>query len=631
MFLIEGAPLTFIPPSKDETFFYFSKKQLKEGSIFLAPLGKRKEIFLTIKSEPAEKKKIEIKKFYPFFLKKIEKILWEKSFLKKEHIKLAKKISDYFFCSFGKTLKLFFPYYLLEKIKKGKLKEDFSFPEILPQDSFEKRFILTSFEEIPEKEIKKVLSQKKQILFLFPEKEKFSFFEKKLKKLFPKVIFFSHDLPFKTFKEVFFEIKKGEALIITGSRSALFAPFSNLSLVLVFDPQNKNYFSEKEPKIFAPKVAEILAKFWSAKMISFFPFLFPEDYFEYKNKISFSPNFLSFKKNINEIKKDLFDLRKEKQKIISKSALNLIEKYLKEKKKILLFIERKGEGKGIFCQDCGWQKKCENCDAPMTAHQENHERFLLCHFCQKKEKIPALCEKCKSFRVKILGKGTQKLEKELKKIFPQTKILRFEKNIFSSPEEEKKVLNSFLKEGEILITTSLILKYLPLKEKIPLVGIISLDSLLSLPDFSAEKEAMHTLIYLLGEAKERFFLQTFFKESKIAKAIKNLKLFLVESLKERKKFNFPPFFNFLKFEMERKKDFLLKKEAEILKKTLKDNLQKYKIFGEVIGPCVPLVSKIKGKHRLFVVLKFKGEIKKEKILENISPKWKIERNTPLLI
>ena len=639
MYIAKVAPISKIPRSSRQIFSYFTSQKLKEGSLVLVPFGKKEIPAIVFSQKKAYELKQEIKNA-DFQLRPISKIIEKNPVLCKNQLSLAKWISYYYISSIGKTLSLFLPKHLLKKIENKKIKNYFIKTEKFPKKKSNKnkkpKLIISSSGELPQKDIKNALSKKSQILFLIPEKSKKNW-EKKLKKFSSKISFVSGGLPSKKSLEVFEKIKNKDAEIIIGTRSSIFSPFSNLGLIIISEEENKNYKSEKEPRYDARKSASILAKLWKADLIFLSSFPSSELYFETEK---------GFVQKIKTNEKDclpsisLIDMKKlKKWQPISETLFDAIKNNVEKNKKILLFVNRKGESSTLLCQDCGWIKKCDNCGIPFTIYAKkmqniNLEKIMICNHCGKEKKVSEFCEKCGSWKLMALGAGTDKIESIIQKKFSKVPVLKLDNSISNKKKDQKKIIETFLKEKNcILITTSLIFQYADI-DKVDLVGIVSIDNILSLPDFRAEENVIKIIKKLEMLSSKDLLIQTFWPKSKAFYQTKEKYNILLENtLIERKKFLYPPFSSLIKLTISCKDNKIACKETDKIKKMLK-NFAPKEIKYELLGPVLINTIKIKGNYSWQILVKIKNDIKDDsasqnkkiikKLLKKTSLNWSID-------
>ena len=659
MYVTEVIPIAKIPLPSPQVLTYFTSQKLIEGSLALIPLRKKEVPAIVLSQKKASETKMEVKRA-DFKLKPILKVIERRRILLPYQIELAKWISNYYWAPLGKTISLFLPNIFLRKVVRGKIKEKLLFAQKKTFNGEQKKssskLYIAPSGFLPKKEIKTVLSQKKQILFLIPEKSKSDFWVKKIKQVINHkqqraydICFSSTNSPTRKYLESFERIKEGQSQIIIGPRSALFAPFSNLGLIFTLEAENKNYKSVMEPRYNAKDVAEKLANILGIDLILISSLPVIEDYVRSKKIIRAEEESEKVEKVIIDMKKVSKISRQdvlEEWSPLSPLLLNEVKKNLLSKRKVLLLINRKGEGLSVVCQDCGWIKKCKNCDAPLILHRERSggKEFLsmVCYHCGFKTLPPEQCEKCRSWRLITLGSGIEKIERELKEKFKDSKILRLDSDIAPRRATQKKILKEFFKkDGDILVTTTLLLQYLAILvgERIPLIGVVSIDSLLSLPDFRSEEEGAKIIHNLLSLTLNKFILQTFWPNSQVANFTKRgADSFLKELLRERERFSYPPFSKLIKLTFSHKDAKKAKSEAYNLKRRIEKQIEIYNLsafakasagrqpMAQMLGPTLSFIPKIRGKYRWNILIKLKTqEIKGiRKILTIIPPQWKID-------
>lgn len=297
-------------------------------------------------------------------------------------------------------------------------------------------------------------------------------------------------------------IKKGEAPIIIGARSAIFAPVQNLGLVIIDEEHDDSYKSEMAPRYNAKEVSKYLA---------------------YKNNIplvlgSATPDIQTFynaqngdiqilqltkrANNSNLPTVELVDLRDElangNKTMISRKLYEFIKKNLEEKKQTILFLNRRGFSTFVMCRDCGYTAKCKNCNITLTYHRK--ENKLKCHYCGYEQENIIKCPECGSNKVKYFGTGTQKLEEQISKMFPQASIIRMDIDTVSKKNSHEEILNKFKNENiDILIGTQMVVKghHFP---NVTLVGVIAADSSLNMEDYRANEKTFQILTQVAGRA-----------------------------------------------------------------------------------------------------------------------------------
>jgi len=300
-------------------------------------------------------------------------------------------------------------------------------------------------------------------------------------------------------------IVKGKANIIIGARSAIFAPVQNLGLIIIDEEHDNSYQSEMTPRYDAKEVARILTKRHSCPLIlgSATP-----DMKTYYNAIEGNTRLLILTQRANKAslpEVEIIDLREElangNRSMISTKLYEEIEKNIKNKEQTILFLNRRGYSTFIMCRDCGHTIKCKNCNIAMTYHLKQNR--LKCHYCGYEEKVPTICPECQSTNIRYFGTGTQKVEEEINKIFPEATTIRMDVDTVSKKNSHEEILNKFKNENiDILIGTQMVVKghHFP---KVTLVGVITADNSLNMEDFRANERTFQILTQVARKSRKR--------------------------------------------------------------------------------------------------------------------------------
>lgn len=644
MFIIDAVPLTKIPLTLNQTFSYFSKEKLEQGSLVVAPIGKRKTTALVIGCAPLSEMKIQLKQS-SFKLKGIDYILCQSPIVNQKQIVLGFWVHRYYLCPLGLAFKLLLPQNLLKRKKpftingnkkNSQNKKEGKQPLFLCMGKAQRQ-------KEYKKEIKKTIKEKKQVLFLAPEKGSLKEISSLIKSAFPKAnTIISHgDLKPSQELENWQKTKDGTIDIIIGTRSAVFLPFSKLGLVIIDEYENNSYKSwQQHPKYDARTVAKKLSEGTGACLILADNLPSAISFFEIEQK-----NWRLKKSAAFPAKPDIeiVDMKEELKKknfsIFNEKLKRLIIEEQRKGGKTILFINRRGLATALICRDCGFVFKCEKCEAPMVFHK-NEKSTMLCHHCGNKRLPPALCPKCQSWKIKPIGAGTQKVAAELEKLAPKIKVLRLDSDIAKTEKQQKEILDNFLqKENDVLVGTQLILNMLKEnKKKDFLTAAILVDHLLSLPEYKAE-ERVFNILWRLKELSKKMIIQTYNPEAPVLKYIaeNELEEFLSQELQNREDFQYPPFSHLLKLTYINR-DFLgSKTEAENFKNLLESSFSETKISALILGPAPGFIPKTNGKYVFHILIKIKKEppsasVKaKEIILQNIRPQWDIDVDPESLI
>lgn len=370
------------------------------------------------------------------------------------------------------------------------------------------------------------------------------------------------------------------ARIIIGPRSALFAPISNLSLIIIDESHESTYFQENTPKYSTLRLASFIAKTLKIPCIQGSATPLIQDYYIAKAKNSIVKIDEKAKKTAIDPTIKIIDFKDRanftKNRYFCTNLLNSITENLKNHEQTLIFHNRRGSAPLSICENCGEEFLCPTCLLPLNLHADTYE--LICHTCGFKQKVPHVCPKCSSPNILHKGFGTKLLETELKKLFKDAKIARFDADNTKSDSLDARYDD--VKNGniDIIIGTQTVAKGLDLP-KLATVGIVQADAGLSLPDYSAEERTFELITQVIGRVgrghldKAEVFIQTFQPDSKVLKsAIKSdYATFSEYALKKRKISGFPPFTYIAKLDITYKTEAIAVKKIRETYKTLSKN------------------------------------------------------------
>lgn len=405
------------------------------------------------------------------------------------------------------------------------------------------------------------------------------------------------------------KIERKEVSIVIGARSAIFAPFTNLGLIVIDEEHTETYKQENNPKYHAIDVALYRAKWHHCPLLlgSATPSL--ESYTRAKSGIY---ELLELKhriaKNLPSV--SLVDMKEEMKignRLFSSLLKAKIEEALEKKEQIILLLNRRGFSTVLSCQACGTTLKCPNCDIPLVYHKR--ENLLKCHYCNYKHAMIEICPSCKGKKLSTYGLGTEKLEEETKKIFPKANIVRMDVDTTSKKGSHEKITTAFLnQEYDILIGTQMIAKGLDFP-KVTVVGVINGDASLNVPDFRSAERTFDLLSQVAGRAGRKdlegnVIIQGFnLDHYSIQKAsIHDFEGFYQEEMKIRQKLSYPPYFNLCLIEISGTDDTKCNNEANKIATYLKQKQGKIM----VLGPSNAQLPKINNVYYIHIILKFKN-------------------------
>ncbi|MGA7289971.1 MAG: primosomal protein N' [Terriglobales bacterium] len=320
--------------------------------------------------------------------------------------------------------------------------------------------------------------------------------------------------------EQWHRIRRGDARVVAGTRSAVFAPVSELALVIVDEEQDSSYKQEETPRYHARDVAVIRAKMAGAAVVlgSATPSL--ESYYnakKHKYALIELPDRVE-KRPLPEV--EIVDMRQEfqetgQEQVISRKLAEEIRERLEKKEQVMVLLNRRGYSPVVLCRACGKTLQCKNCAVSMSHHKR--ERKMECHYCGHVERIPDRCAHCGSEYVYFVGTGSEKLEELLHGMFPQARIGRLDRDTVRGREDFEHALNA-LNEGalDMLVGTQMIAKGHDI-HGVTLVGVVGADMALGLPDFRAAERTFQLLTQVAGRAGRgqspgKVILQTYFQD-----------------------------------------------------------------------------------------------------------------------
>lgn len=403
-------------------------------------------------------------------------------------------------------------------------------------------------------------------------------------------------------------LSSAEPLIVIGPRSALFTPLSNVGLIVIDEAHEPAYKQEQAPYYHARTVASKLAEIHSATLIIGSATPSVSDYYmaslrskpvlRMKSLAQASDEKIMIK--VEDIKERSSFSRSPH---LSDSLIESIHQSLARHEQSLLYLNRRGTARTILCDNCGWQALCPHCDLPLIYHADSG-RFR-CHTCGYGQAILINCPVCGNPSITFRSVGTKALVEEVRRIFPEATVQRFDADNKKSERFEQQY--SLVKEGavDILVGTQMLAKGLDLP-KLSTLGIVLADSSLYMPDFSAQERTYQLISQALGRVGRGHtngyaIIQTYNPQSAVLRAAVNgdWETFYSSELSERKKFHFPPFYFLLKLSCRRASYAAAEKAAIGLKQNLERTLEDI----EIDGPSPAFHEKSHGKYHCQLIIK----------------------------
>ena len=298
------------------------------------------------------------------------------------------------------------------------------------------------------------------------------------------------------------KIQRKEVRVAVGARSAIFAPFENLGIIIIDEEHETSYKQEDNPRYHARDVAIERARTHNCSVIlgSATPSL--ETFARAKKGVY---QLLTLSKRMNDQSLptvDIVDMREELREgnrtMFSRVLYDKLQDRLMKKEQTVLFLNKRGHSSFVMCRDCGYVIQCPNCDISLTYHR--YQQQMKCHYCGYEAVVPTICPECTSEHIRYFGTGTQKVEEELGKIFPEARVIRMDVDTTSRKGSHEKLLTAFQEgKADILLGTQMIAKGLDFPN-ITLVGVLSADTMLHLPDFRSSEKTFQLLTQVSGRA-----------------------------------------------------------------------------------------------------------------------------------
>jgi primosomal protein N' (replication factor Y) len=634
----------------DSAFTYETDQDIQIGSLVSIPLRNRYVKGMVIKEVTKPK----------FKTREIKKVLSEEPVLSETQLKIAEKIADYYFCNLSDVIPAILSFDFGKKRRETE-KTQIKNPTLQTKLKFTKDQ-LKIFEEIAKAKpgskhllfgvtgsgkteiylqlVAEALKKDKGSIILIPEISLTPQTAKRFVERFGETVVVWHSHLKETEKFATWQkIKSGQAKVVLGARSAIFSPIDDLGYIIIDEEHESSYKQDQTPRYETTRIAEWLADITGAKLVS--GSATPKIESFYKTESGFY-NLHKLEQRINQNEMPpvkIVDLRDEFKKgnksIISDDLYEATVEALKNNKQVIMFVNRRGASTFVVCRDCGHVSECPKCEIPLTYHPSEGQ-VLKCHHCDHRETVPVICPECQSHAIKFFGLGTQRAEIEVKKMFPKARVARMDRDTTRKRGSHEQIYEDFSAgDSDILIGTQLIAKGWDLPN-VAVVGVISADTMLNLPDFRSGERTFSLLTQVSGrtgrgEHAGKVVVQTYNPDNYaiLAAAKHDYQLFYDREIKEREKYGYPPFSELIKLTYSSTDSKKAESEAERLAEILNCNIDK---TCQVLGPSTAFIEKIAGKYRWQIVIKIPKESQTanhklrifEILRENIKPGWTVD-------
>ena len=436
-------------------------------------------------------------------------------------------------------------------------------------------------------------------------------------------------------------IRKGDADIVIGPRSAVFAPVNELGMLIIDEEHSDSYKSDTVPRYHARDVAQKRGELANCPVIlgSATPSL--ESFHRAKNGryrlLSLPDRVLNRKMPEVHIVDMRTELKKGNRTIFSKVLRNSIAERLERREQIILFLNRRGHSTYVFCRTCGYVERCENCAISLTFHFET--KRLVCHHCGDKRPTHPSCPHCASPAIRYFGLGTEAVEQEVRKAFPQARVKRFDADSTARKNAHQRILETFeQQEIDILVGTQMVSKGLDFPN-VTLVGVIAADTSLNLPDFRASEQTFSLLTQVAGrsgraELEGKVIIQTYMPEHYCISATQkhDYLSFYAQEVEARGALQYPPFSHVGTLLLRGKDEKQVEEAAYAVQNQLQTWLtdqaptaqsnEKKADVGEtaveILGPAPAPLSKIEGKFRWHLLLRSNSVERISQLLKHLT-------------
>jgi len=477
--------------------------------------------------------------------------------------------------------------------------------------------------------IKKAIEEGSQVLYLVPEIALTTQLTSRLKRVFGNKLGVYHSKFSDAERvEIWNNVLNDKNYdVIIGVRSSVFLPFRKIGLIIVDEEHESSYKQyDPAPRYHARNAAIVLAAMYGAKTLLGTATPSIESYF---NATTGKYGLVQLDKRHEDMELPEFLIvdtkeayhKKRMEGHFSDELLKRIKKALENKEQIILFQNRRGYAPYIECKACSYVPKCKNCDVSLTVHKVFNT--LTCHYCGYSEPIPNLCPACKTPGLNTKGFGTEKIEDEIRLLFPDARVSRMDMDTTRSKKAYEKLISDFEQHKvDILIGTQMVTKGLDF-ERVSIVGILNADNMLNFPDFRAHERAFQLMAQVSGRAGRKHkrglvILQTTAPEHPvIGHVLRNdyAAMYNVQTT-ERQQFKYPPYHRIIEISLRHKDVQVVKQAAYELANRLRA------VFGtRLLGPVDPPVGRIQNLYIKQLILKIENEaspVKAKEILGNIT-------------
>lgn len=419
------------------------------------------------------------------------------------------------------------------------------------------------------------------------------------------------------------KIQRGEVKVVVGARSAIFAPFRNLGLIILDEEHESSYKQDDSPRYHARDMAIWRSQYHNCPVIlgSATPSL--ESYARAQKGVYELLVLEQRAKNQPLPEVQIVDMREElrsgNRSMFSIPLAEAIREGLERKEQIVLFLNKRGYSSFVLCRDCGTVMQCPNCDISLTYHRSTE--MMKCHYCGYDEPVPHTCPECESEHIRFFGTGTQKVEEELARLVPEARVLRMDVDTTRNKGAHEKILSAFGEgKADILLGTQMIAKGLDFPN-ITLVGVLSADTTLHLPDFRAAEKTYQLLTQVSGRAGRdvlpgTVIVQSYTPEHYAITLAKDqlYEPFYDREMAMRRASGYPPYYYVVNIQFTHEDLMTAAAYAEQSVRYLKEQLSSNTL---IIGPSASLIARVNNRYRYQCLIKYKKEPKLAEVMQQL--------------
>ena len=478
--------------------------------------------------------------------------------------------------------------------------------------------------EIYLQSIQKVLDKGEEAIVLVPEIALTPQMVKRFKERFGDLVAVMHSgLSAGEKYDEWRKIQRREVKVVVGARSAIFAPFENLGIIIIDEEHETSYKQEENPRYHARDVAIKRASTHLCPVVlgSATPSL---ESFARAQKGVYTLLNLPTRMNEQPLPSvEIVDMREElregNRSMFSRVLFEKLQDRIEKGEQTVLFLNKRGHSSFVMCRDCGFVVNCPNCDITLTYHR--YQELMKCHYCGHEERVPTICPECNSEHIRYFGTGTQKVEEELTKLLPEARVIRMDVDTTGRKGSHEKLLNAFQEgEADILLGTQMIAKGLDFPN-ITLVGVLSADTMLHLPDLRSSEKTFQLLTQVSGRAGRHelpgeVVVQTYTPEhySIELAGSQDYDRFYLQEMMARKIHKYPPFYYLTLVTVSHEE---LMKAVSVTEKITKFITTRLSQEAIVLGPVASPIPRIKNRYRYQCLIKYKKEPELKTALKSI--------------